>query len=76
MNKKKRNYFRSFKIDTYLSKIFSLRVFVWIDGEIYEGYIRIYLKSKSKKVVQKRKPYITNKLMGKIRPPGLKNKIY
>lgn len=54
MNKKKRTYCGSFKIDTYLSRISSLSVFAWIDGEKYMGvYIGIQRKSKSKKVTQK-----------------------
>lgn len=52
--KKKRTCFGSFKIDTYLSKIASLSVFEWIDGERYIGsYIGIQRKSKRKKVPQR-----------------------
>ena len=54
MNKKKRPYFGSLKIDTYLSRISSLSVFARIDGKRYMGvYIGIQRKSKSKKVTQK-----------------------
>lgn len=54
MNIKKRTHFGSFKIDTYLSRISSLRVFAWLDGERYMGvYRRLQRKFKSQKVAQK-----------------------